>query len=158
MPRRSFYFQILTLRKKKQNRNKHYHDYPPLPRRHQQQQQQHWRCPCWTYRCPHQHNSCHLPLFKCQTLLNILLFSLRLITLISSNKAIILKCSSDCCWNTFKIIIIVMFLIKNYYSFPLMHSQYFSNCLSDHSEADVLQAVPGPTPICHYFYFFYKLI
>lgn len=47
-----------------------------------------------------------------------------------------------------------MFLIKNYYSFPLMHSQYFSNCLSDHSGADVLQAVAGPTPICHYFYFF----
>lgn len=47
-------------------------------------------------------------------------------------KAIILKCSSNCWWNRFKIVInLVMYLIEDYYNIPLMHAQYFSDSFSD---------------------------
>lgn len=47
-------------------------------------------------------------------------------------KAIILKCSNNCCWNRFKIVInLVMYLIKDYYSIPLMHAQYSSDSFSE---------------------------
>lgn len=107
-------FSDIYTDKKSPNRNKHHRDYPPLPHLPRQ------RCrPCWMYHCPHRNNSCHLPLFKCQTLLNILLVLLALIAIIIILcEAIILKCSSDCCQNTFKIIITVMYLIKKQLFLP----------------------------------------
>lgn len=84
------------------------------------------------YHCPHRHNIFRLLFLKCQILLNAPLVLFTLITAIVPRKAIILKCSNNCCWNRFKIVInLVVYLIKDYYNILLMHAQYFSDSLSD---------------------------
>lgn len=98
------------------------------------------------YYCPRRDNIFHLLFLKCQTLLNAPLVLFTLITASVPGKAIIPKCTNNCCWNRFETVInLVMYLIKDYYNILVMHAQYFPDSLSDPQWGGGVQAARAPS-------------